>query len=137
MAAATAPQMTLMMMTRVPAFRANASAVRLEAEVELQPTPGPVPVQREARLAAAMEVLPVDLEEQEQHRLEWVEAAIHEEEVPLEALVAVLVLEVTEVQDCLEAAMADLMRTDPADFVVLGERLRDLEGTAVDQRAPE
>lgn len=34
-----------------------------------------------------------------------------------------MVLEVAEVQDCLEVAMADLMRTNPADLVLLGERL--------------
>lgn len=49
-----------------------------------------MPGHRIARLSAAMqEVLLADLEEQEQHRLELVETAVHEEEVPLEALVAV------------------------------------------------
>lgn len=82
--------MTLMMTTTVPAFRAEASAVRLEAGVQLHVRADPVPGQWEARLAAAMEeVLLVDLEEQEQHRLELVEAAVQEEEFPLEALVAV------------------------------------------------
>lgn len=45
-----------------------------------------------------------------------------------------------DVEDCLEAAMAELMRTNPADLVVLGERLRDcpeVEGASVDQRVPE
>lgn len=90
MAVATALRMTPMMKTRVLRLRADASAVRLEGGVQLHATADPVPGHRIARLSAAMqEVLLADLEEQEQHRLELVETAVHEEEVPLEALVAV------------------------------------------------
>lgn len=82
--------MTLMMTTTVLGLQVDASAARLEAGVQLHAMADPVPCQREARLAAAMEeILLLDLEEQEKHRLQLVEAAVHEEEVPLEASVAV------------------------------------------------
>lgn len=82
--------MTLMMTTTVLALRVDASAARLEAGVQLHVMADPVPGHRKARLSAAMqEGLLGDLEEQEQHRLQLVEAAVHEEELPLEALVVV------------------------------------------------